>query len=229
MDIAERANADSGYVNVSAPERWFSIVAGSAVAAYGLKRRSVFGWLAVAAGAAAVWRGATGHCMFYEMVGASTAEQPERDNVSVPYGKGIRVEESVIVGAPPSTVFRYWRNFENLPKFMSHLQSVEVLDNVRSHWSTKGPAGTNVEWEAEVINEVPNELIGWRSVDGSTVNHAGSVHFTATDRGTEVRVIMRYDPPAHSVGARIARLLGEDPAKQVRDDLQQFKSLLERT
>lgn len=227
MDIAGHANGDSGYTNVSHPERWFSIVAGAALAAYGLKRRSVPGWIAAAAGGALVWRGATGHCMVYESLGISTAEAPQQDNVSVPYGKGIRIEEMITVNAPAQALFHYWRNFQNLPRFMSHLQSVEVIDNRRSRWKTKGPAGTNVEWEAEVINEVPNELIGWRSIDGSTVNHAGSVHFNSTDDGTEVRVIMRYDPPAHSLGAKVAKFLGEDPAKQIRDDLRGFKQIVE--
>ena len=229
MEIADNAKFDSGYTNVSHPERWFSIVAGAALAAYGLKRRTIPGWLAVAAGTAAIWRGATGHCMVYESLGISTAHPSNDDHVSVPYGKGIRVEESVIVDASPADLFRFWRNFENLPKFMSHLQSVKVIDDKRSRWSTKGPAGVNVEWEAEVINEVPNQLIGWRSVDGSTVNHAGSVHFTQSDRGSEVRVIMRYDPPAHSVGAKVAEILGQDPAKQIREDLGEFKNLIERT
>ena len=229
MEIADNAKFDSGYTNVSHPERWFSIVAGATLAAYGLKRRTIGGWLAVAAGTAAIWRGATGHCMVYESLGMSTAEPSDDDHVSVPYGKGIRVEESVNVNATPADLFQFWRNFENLPKFMSHLQSVDIIDSRRSKWRTKGPAGVNIEWEAEVINEVPNELIGWRSIDGSTVNHAGSVHFTASDRGTEVRVIMRYDPPAHSLGAKISQMLGEDPATQVREDLNEFKQLIERT
>ena len=227
MEFAETTNLDAGYTNVSRPERWFSVVGGAALAAYGLKRRSLLGWIAAGLGGAMVWRGATGHCMVYESLGISTADDAPGSNVSVPYGKGIRVEKSVTVNASPNAIYTFWRNFENLPRFMSHLQSVEVVDNKRSRWSTKGPAGTNVEWEAEVINEVPNELIGWRSIDGSTVNHAGSVHFRDTGRGTEVKVVLRYDPPAGVVGATIAKLFGEDADHQVQEDLRQFKQLIE--
>lgn len=227
MELAERTNPDSGYTNVNQPERWFSIVAGAAMAAYGLKRRSLAGWLSVATGSALVWRGATGHCPIYDALGISTAGPEQASNVSVRYGKGIRVEKSVTVNASPGMLFRFWRNFENLPRFMSHLQSVKVIDSKHSHWSTKGPAGTEVEWDAEVINEVPNELIGWRSVDTSSVNHAGSVHFTETGRGTEVKVILRYDPPAGVLGAAVAKLFGEDPAQQVEEDLRLFKQLME--
>ena len=90
----------------------------------------------------------------------------------------------------------------------------------------KGPIGSDAEWDAEIINEIPNELIGWRSVDGSRVNNAGSVHFIPSRGGTEVKVILRYDPPAGKLGAAIARLFGEDPARQVAEDLRQFKRLM---
>ena len=222
MERAER------YTNVSNPERWFSVVAGTALAAYGLTRRSVPGVLLAGVGGALAWRGATGHCLIYRSLGISTALDADGDrSVSVPYGLGVGVEESVTVNASPEVLYRFWRNFENLPRFMSHLQSVKVLDDKRSHWVAKGPIGSDAEWDAEIINEIPNELIGWRSVDGSRVNNAGSVHFIPTRGGTEVKVILRYDPPAGKLGAAIARLFGEDPARQVAEDLRQFKRLIE--
>jgi uncharacterized membrane protein len=217
--------------NVSEPERWFSVVAGAALAAYGLTRRSICGLAISGLGGAMVWRGATGHCMVYEALGLSSVHPEGEDdrNVSVPYGRGIRVEKSVTINRPPDDLYRFWRNFANLPRFMSHLKSVQVLDGTRSHWVAKGPAGSEAEWDAEVINEVPNELIGWRSVEGSQINNAGSVHFTRTvaDRGTEVKVILRYDPPGGVLGAMIAKLFGEDPARQVQEDLRTLKQILE--
>jgi len=202
-------------LNVNEPERWIAVVGGAALAAYGLTRRSPGGLLLAGLGGFFIWRGL-----------ASTPTQGE--NVSVPYGRGIRVEESVFIVRSPEELYRFWRNFENLPRFMSHLKSVQVLDDKRSHWATKGPAGSDVEWDAEVINEIPNELIGWRSVDDSQVSHAGSVHFTRAMRGgTEVKVILRYDPPGGKAGAAIARLFGEDPARQVREDLVTLKLMLE--
>jgi uncharacterized membrane protein len=147
--------------------------------------------------------------------------------VSVPYGRGFGVEESVIVNASPERLYAFWRNFENLPRFMSHLESVEVLDDSRSHWVAKGPAGTDAEWDAEIINEIPNELIGWRSVEGSKVRNAGSVHFKPVGSpGTEVKVELRYDPPGGALGALIAKLFGEDPARQVREDLRTFQQVI---
>lgn len=212
--------------NVSNPERWISLVAGTAIAAYGLTRRSIGGVLTAALGGTLVYRGLSGRCPGYTALGISTAPQ-KRDGVSVPYGKGIRVEDRVIVDAPADQVFRFWRNFENLPRFMSHLEAVKVLDTRRSHWTVKGPGGSNVEWDAEIINEIPNELIGWRSVDGSQVDHAGSVHFTPLGVRTEVRVLLRYDPPGGSLGAMVAKLFGEEPQQQLHDELRALKKLIE--
>jgi uncharacterized membrane protein len=214
--------------NVSNPERWLSVVAGSAIAAYGLTRRSISGMVLAGLGGFLVWRGASAHCVVYESLGISTCgPEPQNDHVSVPYGRGIRVEKTVTINSSPEQLYRFWRNFENLPRFLDHLESVSVQDDKRSHWVAKGPAGTKAEWDAEIINEIPNELIGWRSVDGSKVDNAGSVHFTPSGRGTEVKVVLRYDPPGGVVGATVAKLFGEDPAHQVQEDLRRLKQLVE--
>ena len=214
--------------NVAQVERWFSVVAGSALAAYGLKRRSGPGLLVSALGGVLVWRGATGHCPLFASLGISTAGEHERQ-VSVPYGRGTQVEKTVTINAPPDRLYSFWRNFENLPRFMENLESVEVIDDKRSRWVADGPAGLDAEWEAEIINEVPNELIGWRSVEGSRVDNAGSVHFTPAPggRGTEVKVVLRYDPPGGKVGAAISRIFGEDPEWQVQEDLRRLKMIIE--
>ncbi len=148
---------------------------------------------------------------------------------SVGRGKGVKVEESVTINRPVLEVYRFWRNFENLPRFMDHLEAVTVIDDVRSHWVAKGPAGTKVEWDAIIHNEVDDELIAWRSLPGSEVNNAGSVHFTPTPdgTGTDVRVVLSYEPPAGKVGAALAKLLGEEPSKQVADDLRRFKQVMD--
>ena len=219
----------TGETNVAHAERWLSVVAGSALAGYGLKRRTVPGFLVSAVGAVLVWRGATGHCPLYAAAGFSTAEENDGRPVSVPYGRGIQVEKTVTVNAAPEALYSFWRNFENLPRFMENLESVEVIDSKRSRWVADGPAGIDAEWEAEIINEVPNELIGWRSVEGSRVDNAGSVHFTPATggRGTEVKVVLRYDPPGGKVGALISRMLGEEPDWQVQEDLRRLKMLIE--
>jgi uncharacterized membrane protein len=148
---------------------------------------------------------------------------------SVPRGKGIKVEESVVISRPVVEVYRFWRNFENLPRFMDHLESVTVLDENRSHWIAKGPAGSRIEWDAVIHNEIDDELIAWRSLPGSEVNNAGSVHFTPAlqGNGTEVRVVLSYDPPAGKLGAAVAKLLGEEPSQQVESDLRRLKQVLD--
>ena len=220
FDISDR--------NVADAERWISTIFGSALAAYGLKSRSGGGLALAALGGVMVFRGATGHCPFYASLGVSTVDEGG-DQVSVAYGRGIRVEKSVTINAPRSEVYAFWRNFANLPRFMHNLESVEVRDSKRSYWVAKGPAGSTVDWEAEIINEVPEELIGWRSIEGSQIDNAGSVHFSEASggRGTELRVVLRYDPPGGVVGATISKLLGEDPAANVREDLRRLKMLLE--
>lgn len=215
--------------NVGELERWVSVVAGSAIAAYGLKKRTLPGFVAAAVGGMLVHRGATGRCFVYGALGASTATEHQGQQVSVPYGRGVGVEKSVTINATPEQLYAFWRNFENLPRFMENLEHVKVIDSKRSHWVAKGPAGFDAEWDAEIINEVPNELIGWRSVEGSRVDNAGSVHFTPATggRGTELKVVLRYDPPGGIFGAAVSRLLGEDPDWQVQEDLRRLKQLVE--
>lgn len=215
--------------NVGEGERWVSVIFGTALAGYGLTKRTATGYGMALLGGALVWRGTVGYCPVYDAAGLSTAVEHQGRQVSVPYGRGKKVEHSVVVSAPADRVFDFWRNFENLPRFMNNLESVQVHDEKRSHWVAKGPAGTKVEWEAEIINEVPDELIGWRSVEGSQVDNAGSVRFTPINEGraTEVRVVIRYDPPAGVVGAKVSKLLGEDPDANIREDLERLKRLLE--
>jgi uncharacterized membrane protein len=140
---------------------------------------------------------------------------------------GIHVEEAVTVNRPLADVFRFWRNFENLPAFMKHLESVSEREAGISHWVARGPSGMRVEWDARIINEIDNKLIGWQSLDGSTIATAGSVNFRESPRGTEVRVHLQYNPPAGRLGAAVAWLFGEEPTLQVREDLRRFKQLIE--
>jgi len=137
------------------------------------------------------------------------------------------VDESVLISRPISELYRFWRNLENLPRFMSHLESVERITDTLSRWRAKAPAGTTVEWNAEIINEVPDQVIGWRSIEGSDVVSAGSVNFDEAGRGTRVRVRLQYSPPGGKLGDAVARLIGSDAATQIRQDLQRFKQLVE--
>ncbi|MGH9348867.1 MAG: SRPBCC family protein [Vicinamibacterales bacterium] len=223
---------ETSHVNVGRVERWLSMAAGGALATYAARRRDLPGGLAAAAGAALVYRGATGYCPVNERLGRDSAHgnldyyrSDTRERLRG--ARGIRVEDAVTINRPASEVYRFWRTLENLPRFMTHLTSVAVLEGGISRWVAKGPAGTSVEWDARIINEIENTLLAWQSLEGSTVASAGSVRFDETPRGTQVRVHFQYDPPAGKLGAVVARLLGEDPSVQVRHDLRRLKQLLE--
>jgi len=141
----------------------------------------------------------------------------------------MEAKSAITVNASPGRVYEAWRDFEHLPTFMEHLESVTVLTPLRSRWTAHAPAGTRVSWDAEIHNEIPNQLIAWRSLPGADVPNAGSVHFTPLGgtAGTEVRVVLSYEPPAGRLGAAVAKLFGEEPGIQVREDLRRFKQLVE--
>lgn len=139
------------------------------------------------------------------------------------------VKKAITVNRSPEDLYQFWHDFENLPRFMDHLESVQVTGERRSHWRAKAPGGATVEWDVEIVDDRPNELIAWRSLPGGAVDNAGSVRFTPAPggRGTEVRVELRYDPPGGALGATVARLFGEEPGQQVQDALRRFKQLME--
>jgi len=223
-------------MNVGPMERWLSMVAGGMLAAYGLNRRDTQGGAAAIGGAALLYRGATGHCDVYQAFGvdhanrigqATVADRDSDTRRRLRGDRGIHVEEAVTLNKPIGEVFRFWRNLENLPQFMRHLESVAVREEGISHWVAKGPAGSKVEWDARIINEVDNKVIGWQSLKGSTIATAGSVNFDETPHGTRVRVHLQYNPPAGRLGALVARIFGEEPNQTVREDLRRFKQLME--
>jgi uncharacterized membrane protein len=223
-----RPPVDEDSVNVGNAERVVSGIAAGAVALLGLRNRRLRPLLLPVAGSL-ISRAVTGRCAVNRALGRNTARGRRVSPVaSVHRGQGVKVEKSVIVNRPVHEVYQFWRNFENLPRFMDHLESVTVIDETRSHWVAKGPAGTKVDWDAVIHNEVENELIAWRSLPGAEVNNAGSVHFNEAGPGrTEVRVVLSYEPPAGKLGAAVAKLLGEEPSQQVEDDLRRFKQVME--
>jgi uncharacterized membrane protein len=129
----------------------------------------------------------------------------------------------------PAEAYEAWHDFERLPRFMTHLESVRQTGGGRSHWKAKAPAGRTVEWDAEVVDDRPGELIAWRSLPGADVANAGTVRFSDApgDRGTEIRLELEYSPPGGARGATVAKLFGEEPDQQARDDLRRFKQVLE--
>ncbi len=215
--------------NISNVERWASMAAGAGLALYGIGRRRGSAWALAALGGALLQRGIRGHCDLYQALGINTASTRGDTRAALGGTNGIHVEESVTINRPAEELYRFWRNLENLPRFMRHLESVERITDTLSRWRAKGPGGRHVEWNAEIINEVPNDVIGWKSIEGSDVISAGSVNFeeAGPGRGTRVRVRLQYSPPGGKVGDAIARLMGRDAATQIREDLRRFKQLIE--
>jgi uncharacterized membrane protein len=204
--------------NVSDAERWTTLISGGALVLFGLKQGSLRGALTALAGGGLVYRGVT-------------AQNSIQDTIQETLGmnQSIKVEKSATINKSPEELYRFWRNFENLPHFMKHLKHVSVINDKRSHWIATAPMGGSVEWDAEIINEQENRLIAWASVEGADVDNSGFVRFqpAPAGRGTEVKVVIEYNPPGGALTANIAKLFGEEPKQQIGDDLRRFKMLME--
>jgi len=216
-----------GHTNVGNAERWVSLGVGSALLANGALGKH-FGLLSFLTGGYLLYRAATGHCPLYQALGTG-AGQPQGPNAVIPADHGVKVEDAVTVNAPVGDVYRFWRNLSRLPEIMSHLKEVKETDATHSTWVARGPLGTSVKWDAEIVADTPNQVISWKSLPGADVDNTGSVHFRAAPggRGTEVRVSLKFDPPAGQLGSLVARLFGENPQQQVRDALRRFKEIIE--
>lgn len=202
---------------ISDQERWASIIGGSAMVLMGLQQRSLRGVLTAIAGGSLAYHGATADKSITEKVG---------DAVGV--NKDIRVEKTVTINKPAEELYNYWHDFENLPTFMKHVKSVQVVDMRRSHWVANAPMGQTVEWDADIVNDQPNHLIAWASIEGADIENSGFVRFQpAGNRGTEVKVVMEYSVPGGMLTAALAKLFGEEPEQQIGDELRRFKQLME--
>jgi uncharacterized membrane protein len=231
------SESHNGSQNVGQAERAISIAAGSALAAMGLRKRGVAGVAMALVGAELARRGLSGHCMLYERLGVSTrgpADVRDRDDVTsraatVNARKAIKVERSIRVQRQADELYDLWRDFSNLPHFMQHLDSVQCSDDTHSHWIARLPGGKHVEWDSEIVNDIPGQLIAWKTVGEPDIAHAGSVHFTplANSGATEVRIVFDYEPPfARTIGS-IASHLGLTPDALVDGDLRRFKEYVE--
>ena len=193
----------------------------------GLLRGGKQRWLLGGCGAALIHRGWSGNCEVYRALGIDTKCHPE--TTAVPAQQGSKVVKSFSVGRPAAELYGFWRQLENLPHIFQHLESVEIIDERHSQWRARGPLGMSLKWQAEIINDRPNEMIAWRSLPGADLDSAGSVHFTPLPegRGTGVSLSLKYNPPAGPLGAQIASWLGSGLEQQVDQDLRHFKSFME--
>src|SRR4051812_4448202 len=211
--------------NISDAERLASALGGALLAAYGISQKSKSGTILAAAGGALIVRGATGFCPGYAAAGVDLSSSDDT-RVALAGSRGTPVEVAVTINKPHDELYRFWRQLENLPKFMAHLVSIHDLGNNRSHWVARSIRNRTVEWDAEVISDEVNELIGWRTLDGADVVSAGSVRFKPTghDNETYVQVHLQYEPPAGKMGSVIAWLFGEEPSQTINEDLRRFKA-----
>jgi uncharacterized membrane protein len=221
MEVMEQSHYDYEQhpSDIRELERWASLAAATAVIAYGFTRRSAPGVALAMAAAPLAYKGIIGKWPF----------ENGDTRMSLSGDRGIHVRESVRIERPVSELYAFWRQLENLPHVLTHLKHVTDLGNGRSHWVARGPADLGIEWVAEIINEVDNQVIGWRSLPDSDVVTAGSVNFRPVrgGRATEVAVHLQYAPPAGRAGAFVAHIFGRAPSQTVREDLRRLKQVFE--
>lgn len=216
-DVWSTGLSEAHNVNVGPVERALSIVSGAMLSLSGLRRGSVPRLLA---GGTLVYRGITGSCPIYRTI-------ESRSRISLL--NGLQIEESVTVNKPIHQVYSLWRRLENLPRFMSHIESVTPAGENRSHWVAKLTSPFRLEWDAEIVDDEENKKLSWRSLSGSSIEHTGTVffHTAPAERGTEIKIILTYTPPGGSAGAAVAELLRRITKNQIRTDLRGFKAVAE--
>jgi uncharacterized membrane protein len=215
-----RSDVEHPLTDIREIERWASLAAATAVIAYGFSRRTVPG-VALAAAAATPFA--------YRTLAGKWPFENGDTRTALSGARGIHVREAVRIEKPVTEVYAFWRQLENLPRVLTHLEQVTDLGGGRSHWVARGPADLGVEWDAEIINEADNRVIGWRSLPDSDVVTAGAVNFRPVrgGRATELSVHLQYEPPAGRAGAFLARMFGREPSQTIREDLRRLKQVLE--
>jgi len=212
--------------NVGEVERYGSILGGLGLILTGFVRRGSSGVLLGVLGALLVRRGVTGQCALYQSLGVSGAKS---ERPGVPDNVGMNLEHSIIINRPRETIYAFWRHLPNLALVMKHIERINLLDERRSHWVVLTPRGRRVEWDAVIINEHPNEMIAWESLPGAKIENAGTVRFEPEPhgKGTVVRVKLEYNPPGGLLGRLTGSLFGERAALEIKEDLAQFKKMME--
>jgi uncharacterized membrane protein len=234
-----RDTSVAAHRNVGDAERVISVAAGAALAVYGLDRHDVQGGLLAVVGAELIRRGASGHCLVYEALNVSTAtdathhgfhrDLPASPAATVRASRAVKIEHSVTVMRPRAELYAFWRDPANVARVVEFIESVETLNKTTARWRARGPGGVTIDWDAEIINDIPNELLAWKSVGDADIPNAGSIHFRPAPnaKGTEVRLVLEYEPPAGHLGAWVAKLVKQNPEEQLRTALRRFKQLTE--
>jgi uncharacterized membrane protein len=226
--------------NIGDVQRVLSVIAGMMFLASGLSRRRWSGAALATVGGGLLYRAISGYCPVFGAMGIDMSGGSNRSGGSsntdrlgrrkVHTDRATKIQRAIEINRPPNDMYRFWRSLDNLPRIMNHLDSVQVINDRLSHWVMKAMPGVpKVEWDAEIINDVENQRLGWRSLQGADVNHTGSVEFKPTGDGqrTWLTVTLQYEPPGGEFGAAVAKWFGEDPNTKIAEDLQRFKEEME--
>lgn len=208
--------------NMAPAERWLSVLGGSALSYLAVKKRKSLGRMALTTASGVLfYRGTTGRCPVYSALGISTASEKEH--------AGVTIEKKIVIDRPREEVYSYWHDFSNLPNFMTHLDSVEVLDDKMSRWVAKTPGGMHLSWNAETTKDIPNEKLKWRSLPGSDFDNKGSVSFKPGPHGndTELKIKITYYPPGGAAAVAVSELVNIITAQEIEKNLNQFKEIME--
>lgn len=235
----ERAEFDELRENIGDGQRMLSALAGTVFLVSGLSRQNWSGAVLAMVGGGLLHRAISGYCPAFEAMGIdmSDHDRPGRSNDTsrlgrrkVHTGRATKIQRAIEINRPPNEIYRFWRLLDNLPRIMNYLESVQVINDRLSHWVLKTMPGIpKVEWDAEIIHDVENQRIGWRSLQGADVNHTGSVEFKPTGDGTRtwLTVTLQYEPPGGTLGTAVAKWFGEDPNTKLAEDLQRFREQME--
>jgi uncharacterized membrane protein len=210
--------------NMPDGERIGSAFVSASLIPFALRQRGFGRWALLAVSGAFLYRAVTGRCPAYEALDIDRRHR----RAGVSGNHGFRAESIIEIACRPDDLYRFWRNLSELPRVMRHVESVTETGEF-SHWKVKGPLGKTLEWDAEIINDHPGELIAWQSLPGASVDNAGAVRFEKGKNGTtRLKVAFEFDPPAGPIGAAVAKLLGGSPQRLLDEDLAAFKEFAER-
>jgi uncharacterized membrane protein len=211
-------------INVGRIERKASMIGGAALALTGINKlknmKFVPAMAMMAAGGMLMYRGKTGHCDLYEAMGVVTAGTEDA---------GLVVEKVMTINRSPQQVYDFWHDFQNLPRFMQHLDMVQKTGTSTSHWKARGPGDISLEWDAEVTEDTPGQRISWRSLENADIPNRGTVEFheAPAGRGTEILVRLQYFPVGGEVGKMAAKVAHGINSRQIEEDLRRLKQIME--
>jgi uncharacterized membrane protein len=210
-------------------QRWVSGLGGAALLYYGLRQHNLSRWALAALGAGLLYQGASGNNLldYVPAVNDLASELPMGEKIASREPSQLRIRKSVTVNRPASDLYNYWRKLEDLPTFMSHVKSVQDLGNGQSHWVVNVLSDIELEWDAQITVDRPDEMIAWETLPEATLQNRGYVKFIPTSRGTEVSVSLEYDPPAAMGGKIAGRAVKFIAEQQIKEEIRNFKRLME--